>query len=151
MRSTYQEKEFVKPQNTRKCSTTRPLSTEFTVTPKLPYLIKVEKQQQRECCCFLNPGGQQKLKFEKHWLTITSFSNQYHIFWIVWTSIYDHYFLFCPRYQHELTKFRELHNLRRDRKSDPQLVVSPGCRRRVAEDSGSISDLESILENPSDR
>ncbi|KAH9492554.1 hypothetical protein Btru_025887, partial [Bulinus truncatus] len=55
------------------------------------------------------------------------------------------------RYQHELTKFRELHNLRRDRKSDPQLVVSPGCRRRMPEESGSISDLESILENPSDR
>ncbi|XP_059179497.1 uncharacterized protein LOC131958456 [Physella acuta] len=59
------------------------------------------------------------------------------------------------RYQHELTKFRELHNTRRDRKSDPQLVLSPGGRRRVAlgypDESGSVSDLESILENPGDR
>ncbi|GFO15563.1 hypothetical protein PoB_004206800 [Plakobranchus ocellatus] len=56
------------------------------------------------------------------------------------------------RYQHELTKFRELHGSRRDRKSDPQLVLSPGGRHRVAllypEDAGSWSDLESILENP---
>ncbi|CAL1543579.1 unnamed protein product, partial [Lymnaea stagnalis] len=59
------------------------------------------------------------------------------------------------RYQHELTKFRELHNSRRDRKSDPQLVLSPGGRRRTGvgfpDETGSVSDLESILENPGDR
>ncbi|ESO88748.1 hypothetical protein LOTGIDRAFT_165161 [Lottia gigantea] len=58
-------------------------------------------------------------------------------------------------FENELAKFRDMHS-RRNRLSDPNLAnlfqSPPGTRKRgpliLSDDTGSISDLESILENP---